>query len=501
MPALTEARLTLLRRRLAQAGDIRPAHSAPGAGDTRPARSAPGAGTPEATVPFGEFGIAERRMWRIYELDPESLSHNIGLVLEFGGRRTLGSVVAAAELLVDRFRVLRSVVEVDDAGTPSRREVSRAGSWDASRSVWTWGPTNTAASDVGDDVDATATALTRTPFDLHSEVPLRMRVSGSDGNVTMILVVHHLAVDDTSWPLLLGTLVSGSWPGDVTADARPETPDPAAAAEAANSAVRHAIASWAADDVRYPLTGELPTESAADSWLSPMDDRDGIKAAAPVAADSLSAFGRVAQTVGATPNALLIGVCSLASYALTGAADHVLVVPADNRRRAQAPQDVGYCGNIIPMRFRVDPDATVEQALRDAGSVIYRSMEHSGTDFGPVLTALRQLGGRFPVIEIMASVRPAPLRGIPQPADAPVTCRSVFNGIANYPLSIAFEADDVSTHVEVDHQPGIVPDEMADRATAVLTTLVDLIPTSLHHSVSALLEILAERVPQKGIAG
>ncbi|MFT4394129.1 condensation domain-containing protein [Gordonia lacunae] len=496
MPALTEARLTLLRRRLARsapgAGDIRPARSAPGAGDIRPARSAP-----EPTVPFGEFGIAERRMWRIYELDPESLSHNIGLVLEFGGRRTLGSVVASAELLVERFRVLRSVVEVDDAGTPSRREVTRAGAWNASRSVWTWGATDTAASDSGDDVDATATTWTRTPFDLHSDVPLRLHVSGTDGHVTMILVVHHLAVDDTSWPVLLGTLVSGSWPGDVLADTRPDMPDSAAAADAASSAVRHAIATWAADDVRYPLTGELPTESAADSWLSPMDDREGVKAAAPVAADSLTAFGRVAQTVGATPNALLIGVCALASYALTGAADHVLVVPADNRRRAQAPQDVGYCGNIIPMRFRVDPDATVEQTLRDAGSVIYRAMEHSGTDFGPILTALRQQGGRFPVIEIMASVRPAPLRGIPQPADAPVTCRSVFNGIANYPLSIAFETDDDGTHVEVDHQPGIVPDAVADRATAVLTTLVDLIPASLHHTVSALLE----RVPQKGIAG
>ena len=34
----------------------------------------------------------------------------------------------------------------------------------------------------------------------------------------------------------------------------------------------------------------------------------------------------------------------------------------------------------------------------------------------------------------------------------------MFNGIANYPLSIAFEADDESTHVEVDHQPGIVTD-------------------------------------------
>ncbi|WP_238421762.1 condensation domain-containing protein [Gordonia sp. 'Campus'] len=483
MPALTEARLTLLRRRIAASTDT----------DT-----AADNGPRTADMPFGEFGIAERRMWRIYELDPESLSHNIGLVLEFSGNRSVRSVVDSAELLVERCDVLRSVVEVDAAGVPRRRAVDRAGSWDATESVWTWGtPAADAAATEAAGIDAIATGLTRAAFDLTAEPPVRMRVSGSDGNVTMILVVHHLAVDDTSWPLLLGTLVSGSWPGDTAAENRPETPDAEAATDAAERAVRHALDTWAADDVRHPFTGALPTESAAESWLSPMDDRAGVKVAAPVAGDSLAAFDRVSQTVGATPNALLIGICSLAAFALTGAADHVLVVPADNRRREQSPQYIGYCGNIIPMRFRVDPAATVEQSLRSAAAEIYRSMEHSGTDFGPVLTALRQGGGRFPVMEIMASVRPAPLRGIPQPADAPVTCRSVFHGIANYPLSIAFEADDDATHVEVDHQPGVVPDEIASRSTEVLTTLVDLVPDSLDLTVSELLNALDERVAQK----
>lgn len=485
MPTLTEARLTLLRRRIAESGDAL-------SGDALSGVVRPDTGTETAAL-FGEFGIAERRMWKIYELDPESLSHNIGLVLEFGGDRTVESVIAAAELLVERFDVLRSVVEVDDAGVPRRVPSPRQGHWDATRSVWTWGHDG-AVSDSA-EIDAVATRMTRTPFDLFTEVPMRLRVSGRDGQVTMILVVHHLAVDDTSWPLLLGTLVSGEWPGDIDADARPATPDNATAAEATDAAVRHAVSSWAAADVRHPLSGELPAESAAESWMSPMDDREGIKVSAPVADESLTAFDRVAQTVGATPNALLIGVCSLATFALTGSPDHVLVVPADNRRRPQSPQHIGYCGNIIPMRFRIDPAASVEQTLRDAGSVIYRAMEHSGTDFGPILTALRHQGGRFPVMEIMASVRPAPLRGIAQTDDAPVTCRSVFNGIANYPLSIAFEADDHSTHVEVDHQPGIVPDHIAARATGVLTALVDLIPTALAGTVAELLADLDRRVP------
>ncbi len=92
-------------------------------------------------------------------------------------------------------------------------------------------------------------------------------------------------------------------------------------------------------------------------------------------------------------------------------------------------------------------------------------------------------------------MRPAPLRGVARPDGPPATCRSVFNGIANYPLSIAFETDDHATHVEVDHQPGIVPDHVATRATGVLTALVDLIPSALGSTVAELLADLERRVP------
>lgn len=486
MSVLTDARLTLLRRRLERTETV-PVATAGAVADTAPAATV----TPAA---FGDLGVAERRMWKIYELDPKSVSHNIGLVLEFGGARTVESVVAAAELLVEKFEVLRSIVEVDADGGPHRTKVTREGRWNPEHSVWTWGFEPTEAQSGGAaDIDSVATELTRRPFDLFTETPLRLRVSGRDGRVTMILVVHHLAVDDTSWPPLLGTLISGDWPGDAGLDARPADPDETTASSAAEAAVRHALDTWGAEGIRYPISGELPAESPADSWLSPMDDREGVKVSAPVADDSLTALQRTAAAVGATGNALLIAICSLATHALTGSVDHVLVVPADNRKRSQPPERIGYCGNIIPMRFRVHPNATVAQALRDAGSVIYRAMEHSGTDFGPILTAIRQAGGRFPVMEIMASVRPAPLRGIPQPADAPVTCRSVFNGIANYPLSIAFEADDHATHVEVDHQPGVVPDAVAERAAAVLTGLVDLVPQSLDSTVSELVSGLERR--------
>ncbi|MEU4312552.1 peptide synthetase [Nocardia sp. NPDC024068] len=479
MNLLTDTRLELMRRRLAGSG----------------AGAAPVVATAVPRTPAGQLGIAERRMWKIYDLDPDSVSHNIGLVLDFDGYE-LDAVVGSFELMVREAEVLGSVIVVED-GVPRRTPVIGQGHWAVPGAVWEWGsrPANLPAADPGGhraDILAAASALVKAPFDLTREPPLRGRVyAGAGSRVTVVLVVHHLAVDDTSWALLLGTLVSGSRPGS-GATARPGT-DTAPDRATVDSAVRHALATWAAEDVRYPLSGSLPETDAAQSWLSPLSDRDGVKITGPVDPADIEALGAVSREVGATSNALLIAVCALSVYALTDAADHVLLVPSDNRRPGEDPSRVGYCGNIVPMRFSFDAGASVRDSLRTAVAAVYRAMEFATVDYGTVLTALRAAGGRFPVAEIMASVRNAPLRGVPVSARKEVSCESVFNGIGNYPITFAFEiAPDNRVHLEVDYQPDIVDNAFARRASAVTTALVARVPQALDRTVGDLVHAVRE---------
>ncbi len=493
---LGDVRMQLLRRRLVAAGLAADRPAAP------PAATAAG------------LGAAERRMWKIYELDPASISHNIGLVLTFTGGYTAAAVAAAFELMVRRAEVLGSVVAVGADGAPHRvRPAPRsphpepAGRWLVPNEVWAWGngPVGADESTVDDPV-----ALARAAFDLGREPPIRARIGpGADGSVRLTMVLHHLAVDDTSWPLLLGTLASGVWPGPSAPGGAVE-PVPGGAAEpvpggavepvpggtAVGRALRHATDTWAAADVRYPLSGQLPADSATESWLAPLVDRPGIRLLRPVATDDVDALGRVAQEIGATRNALLIAVCAVGVHALTGSTDHVLLVPVDNRRPGETPDRVGYCGNIVPIRFVVDPAATIRDTLRDAVSAIYRAMEFATVDYGAVLTALRQAGGRFPVAEVMASVRNAPLRGIPAPPGRRVNCETVFNGVGNYPLTFAFEiAPDDGVHLEFDYQPEVVTELLAESAVEVISELVQRIPDSLELVVAELATVPRGRTP------
>ncbi|WP_282776807.1 condensation domain-containing protein [Nocardia sp. CC201C] len=523
MTTLTDARLELLRRRLAAAGV---------AANRSPAPEA----TPAPELPDGALRTAERRMWKIYELDPNSVSHNIGLILDFEGGYTLDGVIASFETMVRNGGVLGSVVATED-GVPRRVPARVDGRWVEPGAVWEWGTvperagtrregngaTETRRGDAAagtdqaneesapaqrevqtlaapghgaserrrDEIAAVAEVLTRTPFDLTVEPPLRARIyAGAGERVTLVLVVHHLAVDDTSWPLLLGTLTTGAWPAETD---RPNRSNAPVTTDEVERALRHAQDTWAAEGIRFPLSGELPAISAAESWLSPMDESPGARFERPLERAAVAALEGVAREVGSTSNALLIAICAVTVYALTDAADHVLLVPADNRRQGESPDTVGYSGNIVPMRFAFAPDATVRAALRDAVSVVYRSMEFTGVDYGTVLTALRAAGGRFPVAEIMASVRNAPLRGIPIPDGRRVDCASVFHGVGNYPLTLAFElgADD-GVHLEVDHQPEAVDAARAHRAAAMATALVARIPGALDRPLAELVGAVRE---------
>ncbi|GAB08193.1 non-ribosomal peptide synthetase [Gordonia araii NBRC 100433] len=592
-----EARKELLRRRAAQR---RVGTSPSPSGHLTPAEWAPQPDRVGTPAPSG-LGIAERRLWRIHQLDPASVSHNITLLLDVEGTTT-ERLVAGIESVVANAEVLGSVIAVDDAGDPRREPVEVKGRWIEPGGLWALG---TGPLGEGISAEQTAAALARTPFDLTREAPLRARVFGS----TVVLSFHHLAVDDTSWPLLLGSILAGGWPvgspgldtgsrlaarthsttqgvrsatdearstahggrsatdearstahggrsatdearstahggrsatdeahsttqgvRSATDEARSTTQGVRSATDEAHStthggrsatdearsttegahaataarvdlAVEHARATWAADDVRFPLSGELPATSPEQSWLAPLDEAPGRQLRHDLDQADLAAFSAFAPTVGGTPNAALIALAALAVTTLTGAYDHVLLVPADNRQPSQTPDRVGYCGNIVPIRFTFDETGTVGEAMRAGLAAIYASMEYTDVDFGPVLTALRQSGGRFPVVEMMASVRNAPMHGIPVPDGVRVDYRSISTGIAPYPMTLAIElADDepgplatapgARAHLEVDYQLG-TGEVIADRAVEVVAALLHRIPTAVDEPLTALVESVA----------
>lgn len=456
MSILNDAQRDLMRQRLAAAGIDAPAETA--------------AVAPEPVAADGSLGIAERRMWKIYEIDPESDSHNFAVHLTFGAPYTLEQIVASTAKIIASSEVVCSVIEVSDDG-PRRRPARREGRWTVPGRVWEFG-------DIVADVDASAQVVAQAPFELTREQPWRVRIRAlDDGTVSMILVIHHIGGDETILPPVLTALVSGnaaSWSGGGTAvDAATRT------GVHADAAVQHAQATWAAEGIRYPLSGQLPATSTEESWVSVMGEGRGALLHRRLDDAVVARLIAFARDVDATPNSLFVAVSALTVYAVTGADDFVVLVPADNRAPAETVDRVGYSGNIVPMRFRFDSSATAGDAVRSAVTTVFEAMEHSSVDYGTLLTALRGAGGRFPVAEIMTLVKNAPLRGVPVPHGAHVTCQTVFKDVVHYPLSISFEFDEHdAVHLELEYRTDLLDEVYAERVADVVESLAATLPES-----------------------
>lgn len=471
MSILNDAQRDMMRRRLAAAGIDAPAD------DT--------AVPPTSVAADGSLGIAERRMWKIYEIDPESDAHNFAVHLTFGAPYTIDRIVASTEAIIASSEVIGSVIEVTDDG-PRRRPAPRQGRWIEPGRVWEFG-------DIAADIDASAQVVAQAPFELTREQPWRVRIrSLDDGSVSMVLVIHHIGGDETILPPVLTALVSGeaaSWSGGGTA----VDPSTRAGVHAA-AAVRHAQATWAADGVRYPLSGELPSTTPQQSWVSVMGEGRGAVLHRRLPDDVVARLVGFAREVDATANSLLVVVSALTVSAVTGADDFVILVPADNRAPAETVDRVGYSGNIVPVRFTFDRTATVGDSVRSAVSTVFESMEHSSVDYGTILTALRGGGGRFPVAEIMTLVKNAPLRGVPVPNGAQVTCGTVFKDVVHYPLSVSFEFDEHdAVHLELEYRTDVLDDPYARRVADVVDSVATRLPESADVPLGRLLGSITTR--------
>ncbi|WP_132993151.1 condensation domain-containing protein [Gordonia zhaorongruii] len=475
MNVLTDAQQEAMRRRLAAAGIDTAGTEAGSSADES---------APQPQTADGALGIAERRMWKIYEIDPESDSHNFAVHLEFGAPYSIEDVVAATERLIASSQVIGSIIEVVD-GVPRRRAIERNGRWAVPGEVWEWGEIPTDGADeargrsAGDAVAQAAQTLAAAPFRLTEEPPCRVRVLRHHTGVSMILVLHHMAGDETILPPVIGALVSGDARSAVVLPTGAAVDPSTRTGAHADAAVRHAQRTWAAEGIRYPLSGQLPASSAEDSWFSVMGEGPGRCLSLPVPDAHVKRSVAFAREVGATPNALFIVISALTVSAMSGSDDFVMLVPADNRAPGETTDRVGYTGNIIPMRFTFDRRDRTGDALRSGVAAVYGAMEHSAIDYGTILTALRTDGGRFPVAEIMTLVKNAPLRGIAVPEGAHVTCETITKDVVHYPLSLAFEfSENDDLRLDVEYRTDILDEAFADRAARTAIDLIARLPQS-----------------------
>ncbi|MCK9923687.1 amino acid adenylation domain-containing protein [Frankia sp. AgPm24] len=392
----------------------------------------------------------QRRMWSLQQLDPNTTGYNVRIALDLTGSVRVDALVAAVDAVVARHDILRTTYQVEADGQlgqvvhPVLRPVFDV------RDL-----TDLPAGERSARAGALCAALGSTPFDLATDSPLRVGLytTGVDATgaseLTLLVVAHHIAWDDSTSEIFFAELVAFYRDGDA---ARLSPPNQYAAVVATGAGVDAGSAAGSAGgaywrDVLAPLPDPLVLPEL--TGLEAAGGTDQSRTLRPGLAAQVRAVGR-AQ--GASSFMVLLAAVTDLVHRYTGASDVVVGVPVVNRDFAGAGRVIGYLGNTIPLRMRITPQDTFATLLARARAVCLDGYAHQDVDLDDIARAVdpdrtRGDAGLFSVVLSLRSGVLEPLRGLGLSA----TRRHVPGQDARFDLTLAVETDGDDLSVEANH--------------------------------------------------
>jgi amino acid adenylation domain-containing protein len=243
----------------------------------------------------------------------------------------------------------------------------------------------------------------REPFDLAAGPLVRARLLRQEADDHLLaLTLHHIVSDGWSFGIVLRDLAACY--GARRAGARPELPPPAGfsryvewrralpgSAEWA-AAESYWLAQYAAPPAELALPADRPRGAAptyASSW-----ERLEIDAA------TWNAVRAAGARRGATALATLLAVYQVLLHRLSGQRDFAVGVPLAGQGALGAPELVGYCVELLPLRLRLDPAVSFSACLAAAGRQLLDAQEHHAFPFGTLIErlGLPHAAGRQPLV-------------------------------------------------------------------------------------------------------
>ncbi|WAC56477.1 amino acid adenylation domain-containing protein [Gordonia sp. SL306] len=363
-----------------------------------PAPAAPAADRPRPTrVPLAPV---QRRLWSLARTAPDATDYLMPFAVRLTG--TLDPEILRDTLidLVNRHASLRTIYPVVD-DTPV-------------------GVVLDDASDiVGDLIPIAADDAMRdrllAPMDVTTDAPMRVAViEHARDDHTLVLVIHHIAADGASLPVLMGDLVTAYterfdgrtqiWPPAIVdyRDYASEVAGDGGVSDSSDADRRY----WADVLAGAPAETTVPVSSPADR----PDGGEGASVVTAVDDDLRVALAEFARERSTTPFAVLHTALAVLLHRLGLGDDLVIGTPVANRapRGSSAGYEhvVGMFVNTLALRTRLTPEESVTHLLDATRAADLEALDHLDAPFDDVVTDVnptREIG-RHPLFQIALSV-------------------------------------------------------------------------------------------------
>ncbi|MFI7118871.1 non-ribosomal peptide synthase/polyketide synthase [Amycolatopsis sp. NPDC049868] len=469
--ARTELGAELAIRDLFEAPTV--AELAARAGGGEPARPAVVRAERPDRIPLS---AAQRSLWLVDRMEANAVAYNFPLTFRLRGDLDLEALRAALGDVIGRHEVLRTVFEEHDGG-PYQRVL------DAPEIPF-------AVEDCDEaGLDARIAELSRTPFDLALEIPVRLRVLRlGEGDQVISLVLHHSATDEWSDRPFLGDLTS-AYQARLAGDSPVWTDLPVQYADFAlwqkDFLTRHGaaqVAYWAEslrgapDELTLPLDRPRPLQPTGK----------GGKVKSPLSGELSGAVRDLAAKAGASPFMVLQAAVAALLHR-TGAGDDIpLGAPIAGRTDAALDDLVGFFVNTLVLRTDLSGEPTFAALLDRVREADLAAFSNGDLPFESVVERLNppRVPGRNPLFQVMV--------GYHRQSDAhdvfglPAEWFEMDTGMAKFDLHFTMVDDGATATLMLEYAEDLAGEATAVRLLDRLTSLLEQVTAEPERSVAAL---------------
>jgi mycobactin peptide synthetase MbtE len=349
---LDDARLELLRRRLADRGLA----AAPEGPDPGTLKSGP-----------EKLSDGQARMWFVQMADPSGALLNISVSYRITGQVDLTRLHDAVNDVARRHRTLRTTYTADEDGAPAPKV------HDDLRPAWAQHDL-TGLSEQAQRLRLEVLAQREfcVPFDLSTDAPLRITVvrTAADEYV-LLLVAHHIAWDDGSWRVFFTDLTRAYGGADLGAEHHPWAPQ---ASDSTQDSSQADLDYWRAVMADPPEPLELPGPAGTSVPTNWRAARSTLR----LSAGTAQLVSAIATENGCTPYMVLLAAFGALMHRYTDSDDFLVAAPVNNRvnRGAGTDHAIGYFGNTVAMRLRPRSAMTFRELLASTRDVAAGAFAH-----------------------------------------------------------------------------------------------------------------------------
>ncbi|GAA4971883.1 amino acid adenylation domain-containing protein [Actinoplanes utahensis] len=355
------------------------------------------------------LSAAQRRLWFLNQVEGPSPTYNVPMPIRLRGALDVGALRAALADVTERHETLRTVFAEDDEGP---RQIVLDGA----------APDFAIVEVAPDGVAAAIAEVAGHRFDLAAGAPpfrARLLTLGGDDYV-LVLVVHHVATDGWSMPLLAGDLTRAyAARRDGTAPRWPELPVSYAdyalwqrdvlGEEVLDRQIRHWTEALAGLPVELPLPVDRPRPAVGT--------QRGGEVTFEVPAALHTALAGLARGRRATLFMVLQAAVAGLLSRLGGGADIPIGTPVAGRPDAALEGLVGFFVNTLVLRTDVSGDPAFSDLVSRVRETDLAAYAHQDVPFERLVEALnppRSLS-RHPLFQVMLSLNNTepPLAGAP----------------------------------------------------------------------------------------